>query len=351
MTAPNRMAAVRGEDRAGNLTCALDVLRDEIAASIAAKRSETLFVKVNAIDSNFPLACTHPRALESVLDWLAPYFKRIIVGDNSFVFSKLKDRHPYAHLAGRFAALQFSDLTEFGARPMDFCGADGVKTRAPYSCLPEQAYTVSLSLPKTHDAVTFTGCSKNMFGCTLGNRLALHAVTPLERIRIARLVRSNAYIHRNLRTMIEKIPADLAIMDAFVGMEGQGPIFGTAVPMRLALVSRDRIAVDSVACELAGLPLPEYLELCGRDGLGCARPSEVTLVGQGFERREDLACPFRPHYLQAYQLMREPPSGWTPRLDLRMVLAYGRRFHRLLDKMQETWSNNRGNGLGRASDS
>jgi uncharacterized protein (DUF362 family) len=105
---------------------------------------------------------------------------------------------------------------------------DGVATE--YSLLPEEAYTVSLSVPKTHDAVTFTGCSKNMFGCTLKNRLALHAVTAIGRISIGRLVKANAHIQRNLAAVIAKVPADLAVMDAFEGMEGQRPIF--ARPLR-----------------------------------------------------------------------------------------------------------------------
>jgi hypothetical protein len=52
-----------------------------------------------------------------------------------------------------------------------------------------------------------------------------------------------------------------------------------------------------------------------------------------------LGRPFA-HGLQAYQLMRLPWMG--PRLDLRLVLAYARRFHRLRDKMRETWEHNRG---------
>ncbi len=341
MAEAGRIAVTHGNDRCGNLARALDSLRDEIASSIANKGSDTLFVKVNAIDSNFPLACTHPQALESVLDWLAPYFKHIVVGDNSFVFSKLRDRHPYVHLKARFPSLRFSDLIEFPNRSMELRGIDGTKTGAPYSTLPEAAFTVSLSLPKTHDAVIFSGCSKNMFGCVLRNRLAMHAVTPIERISIARFVRSNATIHYNLSAVIENLKADLAVMDAYEAMEGQGPLFGAAVSMKLALVSSDPIALDALACELAHLPLPEYLEICGRRGLGCTRPSEVHLIGRGFKSREEIERPLRPHYLQPFMLMREQPRGFRPRLDLRLVLAYARRFHRLVDKLRETWENNR----------
>ncbi len=344
MTARAHVAVARGEDRCGNLSRALDLHADEIVSSIRAKGSKTLFVKVNAIDSNFPLACTHPRALECVLLWFAPHFERIIVGDNSFVFSRLKDRHPYAHLGRQFPQLTFSDLSGFGRGLLELRGVDDTVTEAPYSLLPQDAYTVSLSIPKTHDAATFTGCSKNMFGCILKNRLALHAVTPIGRVSIRRLVKANAFIQRNLAEVIAKVPADLAIMDAFEGMEGQGPIFGTAVRMKLALVSTDRIAVDTLACELAHLPLPEYLDRCGGVGLGCARPSEIALLGNDFSGREELERAFRPHYLQAYQLMRELPRGWSPRLDLRLVLAYARRFHRLRDKMRETWEHNRAEG-------
>lgn len=335
-----QVAIVRGEHRTENLELALGLLGEEILCSIDAKGSDTLFVKLNAIDSNFPLACTNPLALESVLTWFAPHFKRIIVGDNTFVFSKSRDSHPYTNLKCRLPHTVFSDLTEFPVRYMAFRGPRETTTQIPYSVLPIEAFTVSLSLPKTHDAVTFTATSKNMFGCTLKNRLAMHAISPIRRISIAALVRSNSYIHRNLSAVIRNSRADLAILDAFEGMEGPGPIFGSSVPLNLAIVGHDSIAVDTITSALVGLPLPEYLQLCGETGIGCCRLSDIFIVKRGFDSLEEIMRRFRPHYLQQYQLMREWHRPLVPKIDLRLPLAYARRFHRLVDKMGEAWGQN-----------
>jgi uncharacterized protein (DUF362 family) len=92
-------------------------------------------------------------------------------------------------------------------------------------------------------------------------------------------------------------PPDLAIVDGIVGMEGDGPLNGTAKPFGALIMGCDPVAVDATCCRLMELD-PEktgYLILGYRRKLGLLREAEIAQLG---ERIEDLAQPFEtvPHF-------------------------------------------------------
>jgi uncharacterized protein (DUF362 family) len=69
------------------------------------------------------------------------------------------------------------------------------------------------------------------------------------------------------------LPSGLAIVDRFVGMEGDGPLNGTAKPLGALVMGCDPVAVDATCCRLMQLH-PErigYLVLGSRKKLGCWR--------------------------------------------------------------------------------
>ena len=184
-----KVAIVRGSDRKTNIKESLKLLDGDIKRSIKKKNSDILFVKVNTIDPNFSLACTHLDALEAVLEYFVDDFNRIIVGDNSFAFSKSQD-NIYSHLAKKFEKIEFSDLSEFESKRLMFKQINGSYRDARISSLPDRAFTISLALPKTHDAVVFTGCSKNMVGCLVENRVLIHGLDFYHRLLLDKAVKS-----------------------------------------------------------------------------------------------------------------------------------------------------------------
>jgi uncharacterized protein (DUF362 family) len=62
----------------------------------------------------------------------------------------------------------------------------------------------------------------------------------------------------------------LAVIDGFEGMEGNGPVSGTPVPHKIAIVSTDFVAADRVAAETMGVNADwiGYLNYCGQFGVG-----------------------------------------------------------------------------------
>jgi uncharacterized protein (DUF362 family) len=90
---------------------------------------------------------------------------------------------------------------------------------------------------------------------------------------------------------------DLAIVDGVLGMEGDGPLNGTAKAMNVLIMGSDLIAVDATCCRLMQLD-PEkvgYLVMGHRKKLGLLAAPQIEQRGETIEGR---AQPFDtvPHF-------------------------------------------------------
>ncbi len=105
---------------------------------------------------------------------------------------------------------------------------------------------VIINLPKlkTHQMMGYTGAVKNMFGLIVGMRKArLHLQAGTDK----------AFFALMLLELAERFPPDLSIMDAVIGMQGDGPGNGEPVAIGALLASPNPLALDTVAIKLVGL--------------------------------------------------------------------------------------------------
>jgi len=138
----------------------------------------------------------------------------------------------------------------------------------------ESDIVVSMPKMKTHHWAGVTLSLKNCFGCVPGrvygwpkNVLHLHG------------------IENSILDVSAAVRPDLAIIDGIVGMEGDGPIKGSAKAAGLLVVSTDPVAADATAARLMGFD-PEriaYLAEAGRF-LGQVHLDEITQAGEDLER-------------------------------------------------------------------
>jgi uncharacterized protein (DUF362 family) len=89
---------------------------------------------------------------------------------------------------------------------------------------------------------------------------------------------------------------DLAIVDGIVGMEGDGPLNGTARPFGALIMGHDLVAVDATCCRLMELDPTQigYLMLGQAKKLGRLAAAEIPQLGEAIAA---LAQPFAtvPH--------------------------------------------------------
>ena len=75
---------------------------------------------------------------------------------------------------------------------------------------------------------------------------------------------------------------DLAVVDGIIGMEGDGPLNGTAKHMGALIMGNDLLAVDATCCRLMMLD-PErlgYLVLGAAKKLGLLKAAEIQQLGE-----------------------------------------------------------------------
>jgi uncharacterized protein (DUF362 family)/NAD-dependent dihydropyrimidine dehydrogenase PreA subunit len=104
---------------------------------------------------------------------------------------------------------------------------------------------VNLPKLKTHQMMGYTGAVKNMFGLVVGMRkVRLHLQAGTDK----------AFFALMLLELSERFAPALSIMDAVVGMEGNGPGSGDPVTIGALLASPQALALDTAATALVGLP-------------------------------------------------------------------------------------------------
>ena len=93
---------------------------------------------------------------------------------------------------------------------------------------------VDLPLMKTHEFAMYSGAIKNLFGCIPSNRrIYLHPYLPEVFYRLYSVFKPQ-----------------LTIMDARIGIEGNGPTKGNPVKMGLMLTGNDALALDITAAKV-----------------------------------------------------------------------------------------------------
>ncbi|MBZ0309703.1 MAG: DUF362 domain-containing protein, partial [Anaerolineae bacterium] len=128
-----------------------------------------------------------------------------------------------------------------------------------------RTHLVTLPLMKTHNKSTLTGAIKNQWGCLETLRHNFHPVL------------SEALVDLN-----KLLKPKFAVMDATIGLEGNGPKSGFPKEMGLVLASGDLVALDATAGQIMGFDPRqiEHLMLCEKHGIGTANREQIQVTGE-----------------------------------------------------------------------
>ena len=154
---------------------------------------------------------------------------------------------------------------------VSFPEGEFIKTFDILSPLLDADVIFNLCKLKTHTFMAMTGAVKNMFGAIPGRaKPGFHA----------RLQEPTLFAQM-LLDLAACVAPRLTIMDAVVGMEGNGPNSGTPRRVGLLLASPNPLAVDVVAAEIIGLSPNRnpVLREARKRGLQPVELDQVELVG------------------------------------------------------------------------
>lgn len=232
---------------------------------------ERVLLKPNMLSAKPPDAAvtTHPALLMAVIEMVREAGGVVLVGDSPGIGSL----RSVARKTGMLDVIE-----ETGAELVEFSevrtvASPGVFKRfevaAPYL---DADRVINLPKLKTHEMMTITCGVKNLFGAVVGAaKPAWHLQAGEDRELFARM----------LLELYQIRPPDLTIVDAIVGMEGDGPGSGDPCRVGLLLAGDNPLAVDVIAAEIAGIPKGLlYVERqAERLGLPGVDRSKISIAG------------------------------------------------------------------------
>lgn len=277
------------------------------------KPGQRVLLKVNALSMKPPEAAvtTHPAFIKAVVREVQRAGGIAMVGDSSggMVAGQAPTRQTF-QVAGiaRAAEESGAELINFDISGVEAVQANGpVKTLHIAKLVLEADVVISLPKLKTHSAAVYTGAIKNMFGSIPGHRKSDYH-------RMAPKLRDFAELLVDIFTATK--PA-LTIMDAIIGMEGNGPSAGNPRKIGLVLASSDGVALDAVASKIIGLePMKIHTTaIAHQRGLGVGDLARIEILG------EKLADVRIPDFDLPSNAMLETMPGFVVRGMLGMLKA------------------------------
>ncbi|MCK4647918.1 DUF362 domain-containing protein [bacterium] len=238
------------------------------------KAGQRVLLKVNMLNADPPekAVTTHPALLRSVIRAVKEIKGKVIVGESSG--DAYKDVEKAWQVTGLKKAAE-----EEGVKVINFHKVEKIDNsqnkKAPTLYLAREALEsdVVISLPKlkTHNFTLFSGAIKNLYGCIPGfHKKELHRLFP----------RSEDFAQLMV-DIFSAINPDLAIMDAIVGMEGDGPAAGPPRKIGVVLASQDLVALDAVASHIIGYaPFDiDITRVAAERGLGEGKLEKIEIKG------------------------------------------------------------------------
>jgi len=294
LTSAARVSLVKGEDRYRNVTQTLKSLENDILTSIGNKK---ILLKPNVVLADNPLAVTHVEAVRAILDFLAPHIKKTILigeGGHHKTFDGYRNAG-YLELEKSYNA-KLVDLNQDSFEYRYVFGAEHnpLPVRISSTCLDPDVYIISAAQMKTHNYVLVTLSLKNLLlGCPIKDEKSndkglFHTAPPAV----------NDLCHFNMFHLAQKVFPDLAVIDGFEAMEGDGPAWGTAKPARVALASLDAVAADTVATKIMGFDPKRVLYLASMNeaGMGQGDLEKITVTGTPLDQ---CLYKFKPNKIMA----------------------------------------------------
>jgi len=233
---------------------------------------DRVLIKPNLLKSSPPEAAvtTHPEIVRAVIGLVREAGGRSAVGDSPGI----GDLRRVCQKAGLLEV-----LADEGVELADFETAASLKGKGRFQrfdvarAAADADVIINLPKLKTHGMTVLTGAVKNLFGCIPGKRkVQWHFNTGVN--------------HEAFMQMLVDLSAllkpRLTIMDAVVGMEGNGPGSGDPRKMGLLLAGADPVAVDAVAGAIVGIDskrLP-VLRAAAAAKVGETALERITIFGE-----------------------------------------------------------------------
>lgn len=215
---------------------------------------------------------THPAVLRAVVEKveaLGP--ASIVVGDNPGLFNYGANEESFRSTGLMEAAKGYYQNIGNDSQKVDF-NAQFMPTVSLSKIVLEADIIISLPKFKTHGLTVVTGAIKNSYGILPGAQKA----------RLHKAAGSPERFHELVVDVFRLRVPDLFLVDAVVGMEGNGPASPDLRDIGLLLASDNAVALDSVIATMMGCEPGRlrFLQRAKEAGLGDYDLSTIEVIGE-----------------------------------------------------------------------
>ncbi|SHE68127.1 Uncharacterized conserved protein, DUF362 family [Caldanaerobius fijiensis DSM 17918] len=238
------------------------------------KKDSRVFLKVNLLKKNSPddAVTTHPSVVEAVVKLVQKAGATPIIGDSpGGPFSERLLRSIYSATGMSDVAKRTGTLLNYDTGEITEKIPDGkiIKQVTLMKAIRDCDAIISLPKLKTHGMMVYTGAVKNLFGFIPGMvKAGYHLNMP--NVKDFSQVLIDLSLH---------IKPSLSIMDAVVGMEGNGPSAGKPRKVGLIIASPSAFALDTIAISVIGLKPDEVPTVARANGMGLGLKENIEVIG------------------------------------------------------------------------
>jgi uncharacterized protein (DUF362 family)/Pyruvate/2-oxoacid:ferredoxin oxidoreductase delta subunit len=243
-------------------------------------RGKKVIIKPNLLNASAveKAVVTHPEFFRSVVQIVKSSGGKPVMAESPAFqsLSKVMNKTGY----DRIVAEEGCEVADPKATAVLFCDGQGKYKRFELSkALFDADIVINLPKFKTHTLTYITGAVKNLFGFIYGLNKSQWHVRARTNEEFSSLLLD---LYESLMKGFEKPKQFIHIMDAIVGMEGEGP-GASGRPRRIGamLVSEDAVALDCVAVQLVGLQRNKARSVVLGDerGLGAGSLERIEIRG------------------------------------------------------------------------
>jgi len=279
---PARVALVKGDDRYAIVLRSLKLIEDDVVRSIGTKK---VLIKPNIVLPDCAACVTQVDAVRAVLDFLAPHVKsRILIAESANKDTMEGFRYNGYLSLEKDYNVRLMDLNRDSASNRYVLGLDNKPTRIRIvdTLLDPDLYVISVARMKTHNYVFVTLSIKNVILASPLNDAKYNDKGLMHQAAPAR----HDLLHYNMFHIGQEVFPDLAVIDGFIGIEGNGPAWGSPIASHVALASLDAVAADITGTRVMGFDpkIVNYLNVMAEAGMGQGDIGKIELVGTPLEQ-------------------------------------------------------------------
>lgn len=215
---------------------------------------------------------THPAVLKAVVEKVEEMGPAsLIVGDNPGLVSYGANEESFEKTGLMSAAKGYYKNIGNDSVKVDF-NPDFMPRVSLSRAVLEADVIISLPKFKTHGLTVMTGAIKNSYGFLPG----------AQKSKLHRAAGSSERFHEVIVDVFQLRVPDLFIVDAVIGMEGNGPTSTDLRSIGLILAANNAVALDSVIARMMGLDPGRlrFLKKARENGLGDYDLDKIEIIGE-----------------------------------------------------------------------